>query len=570
MIFATSGKPFREWEFWVVFATLIAIYVVRGGDYPLVGEETRYARVAAEMEERHDWVVPRELGEPFLSRPPVLFWAMAGAGRLAGDINVVAIRAVSLAGVVATGLMIYLFGRTWLSRRGALLAALFWATFPELLTANRKAEADALFTFSVSACLFGWHAAYRRKWPPAALWLLGYALAAAATLVKGPQAPVCFAGTTWLFLAWRRDWRTLAHPGQLLGLAAFVGVISLWMVPYCRAEGFDAARRLWLNDSAARLHDGKTARDLAIHLLVYPLELVGCLLPWSLLLLAYLGRRRRAEPDTAAGHRTFLVIAAVVGFFPCWVTPGGMTRYFQPLYPALALLMAWPAQRLMEDGGSPPAWRLFWRVVAAAAAAECLAVVALAAAASAGAPIHSDMLRSWVQPLPVAACVAGLGVVAAAALWRAAAAPHVAPRAVVAYAAFIGFLAVTAGIDSARARAVPLETEVAALKATLPPGQPAYGVGVTHHRYVYYNRVIPRPSTPAELAALRPGDCVCVTGAPGQPFTLPVDWNVAGVFSMDRNKSPDPSQVVLVCQVVAPGTANACPANTVQIFPHRK
>ena len=46
-------------------------YFLRPSARFMVGEETRRGQVAVEMIESGDWIVPREQGDLFLSRPPL-------------------------------------------------------------------------------------------------------------------------------------------------------------------------------------------------------------------------------------------------------------------------------------------------------------------------------------------------------------------------------------------------------------------------------------------------------------------------------------------------------------------
>ena len=52
---------------------------------PFRGEEHRRVQVTAEMAARGDWVVPREQGQVFLSRPPLQQWVLAISGRVFPD-----------------------------------------------------------------------------------------------------------------------------------------------------------------------------------------------------------------------------------------------------------------------------------------------------------------------------------------------------------------------------------------------------------------------------------------------------------------------------------------------------
>src|SRR5262245_17430544 len=68
----------REAEVAGLCLLVVVAYFLRAGELPIRGEEPTRAQTAREMVERGDWLVPREQGEPFLIRPPLQFWVIAG------------------------------------------------------------------------------------------------------------------------------------------------------------------------------------------------------------------------------------------------------------------------------------------------------------------------------------------------------------------------------------------------------------------------------------------------------------------------------------------------------------
>ena len=63
--------------------------------------------------------------------------------------------------------IIYAYGRIFLTRRGALCAALAYATLGQVLQIGRLGESEALFSLLLASALLAWHAGYIRAWPPA-------------------------------------------------------------------------------------------------------------------------------------------------------------------------------------------------------------------------------------------------------------------------------------------------------------------------------------------------------------------------------------------------------------------
>ncbi len=78
---ASAARWWREWEFWAVLMLAGLIYCPRLGEPLPSGEEPRRGQVAREMIASGDWIVPRQQGLPFLSRPPLQNWAIGAAAQ---------------------------------------------------------------------------------------------------------------------------------------------------------------------------------------------------------------------------------------------------------------------------------------------------------------------------------------------------------------------------------------------------------------------------------------------------------------------------------------------------------
>ena len=197
---ATRPTWWRKPEVAVLIVLVIAAYFVRLNDLSMRGEEPRRAQVAFEILQRGDWVVPREQGDPFLSRPPLQNWLIAASSTLFGTREAWAVRFPSAVAMLFTTLMIYGYCRTRLTRVGALAAAAGFATFAELFTIGAQAETEMVFIALVSASLILWHWGQLSNWPATTTWIVSYSCMALGVLCKGPQPPVYFVGSVGLYL----------------------------------------------------------------------------------------------------------------------------------------------------------------------------------------------------------------------------------------------------------------------------------------------------------------------------------------------------------------------------------
>ena len=90
----------------------------------------------------------------------------------------------------------------------------------------------------------------------------------------------------------------------------------------------------WGHTSAARF-DYSNLWPVANHLLGYPWEILGCLLPWSPWLAAFLNRDFRRTLGAARDPAIFLAVAILVAFPTCWLAPqargaGRRARAYEP------------------------------------------------------------------------------------------------------------------------------------------------------------------------------------------------------------------------------------------------
>lgn len=552
----------RETHLWALLALVAAIYFSRVTQLTIRGEESRRARVACEMLETGDWIVPREQGRVFADRPPLANWTIAASMWTLGSYGALAVRLPTILATLLTTLLVYGYSRTFLSAAGALAAGAAYATFGQILQLGFLAETEATLTLLVGASLLVWHWGYSRRWPTGAVWVCGYALAGLAALTKGPQGPVYFLATTWLYLALRKDWRFLFSPWQLAGLTSAAALVAAWQIPLMRSVSVEDALKIWGHHATARF-DYSQVGMVARHLFEFPLEILGCLLPWSIWLAVFLRRRGRQAQPSASDNLLFLSLAIGVAFPTCWLAPQARGRYFMPLYPCFAPLVGLAIERAMlaacTDG-----LRQFWRRFQ-------IGVAATALAAAAGVGLATCLGRS-VSPLaqPVGfAIVYGVACLLICALaWQArdvAASDWRAPGAILATTAFLGltysgvFTNVLIGVSEDTA------SRVAALKKTIPPGEQLVSLGWAHHSFMYhYGQPVPRLDLPDVEGATGTEEGTVHTSATdrstAEDFTwfcfhrmrgqkmleLPFDWEPVAEISCDRNHHVEPKEKMVV------------------------
>jgi 4-amino-4-deoxy-L-arabinose transferase-like glycosyltransferase len=156
------------------------------GQFGLIGaDEPRYAQVAREMLERHDWITPVLNGHPWLEKPPLYYWQATLAYSLFG----VSDWAARIPSAIDASLMVvavYLFFRRFRSSL-EVDAALITASCAGVIGYARAASMDMALAAAFTVGMLSWWA-WRES--EKRIWLaLFYAAMALGMLAKGPVAP---------------------------------------------------------------------------------------------------------------------------------------------------------------------------------------------------------------------------------------------------------------------------------------------------------------------------------------------------------------------------------------------
>ncbi len=187
-----------------IFYGLVPIF--GGAGLGLVGaDEPRYAQVAREMLQRHDYITPMLWGQPWLEKPALYYWRAMFSFKEFGIHDWSArLPSASFAFVLVT--LIYLHIRRF-RRGGQLDAALITASCAGIISFARGASTDMQLAAPFCIGMLGWYAWYETD---SKFWLFDlYFFVGAATLAKGPVAPFMALAILFAFAALRREW---SHP----------------------------------------------------------------------------------------------------------------------------------------------------------------------------------------------------------------------------------------------------------------------------------------------------------------------------------------------------------------------
>lgn len=296
--------------------------------------EVRVALIAKEMLERGDYLVPRLNGARYYEKPPLMYWAVAGAYRVFG-VNEFAARFPAAVAYVGTVAVVFYLGLTLWGLRGACLAALIFLTTPAAYHLGRFVSLDALLTFSLSLSLVGLVRLFpldgregSRFWGPCLFWL-GAVLAALTKGLIGFVFPLATAGVAALCYRRRFSWRRL-RPG--LGLLVLAAVFLPWHLALAWRDP-DFVPYYLLNEHVYRFLNLRVPLDYErLSVPAFWAATALWFFPWSLLLPGLV--RRPPVPVTLP----LIFAGLVLGFFT--LSRCRLEYYGHPAYPALAGALA--------------------------------------------------------------------------------------------------------------------------------------------------------------------------------------------------------------------------------------
>ncbi|MEO6324380.1 MAG: phospholipid carrier-dependent glycosyltransferase [Thermoanaerobaculia bacterium] len=341
---------------WLRGLLLAALFllVVEPGRIPLFEpDEGRYAEIPREMLATGDLVSPRLNGVLYFEKPPLFYWSVAASFKLLG-LNEFAARVPTKLASAGLVLLTYLFARRRNGERVALLASLILATSTLVFALARITIIDPSLSLALAAAAFAFaafqehEASGDRKRAKRALYLL-HISCAAAVMLKGLIGIVLPGGAIliWALLVGRlRIVPRLFSPGPLTLFLALVvpwHVLVAWRNPdflnfYFIHEHFDRF--------AKREHrrEGSSLYFVAV--------ILGGFLPWTAFLprLAETWPGRRLAAWRKRPTEAFLWIWALLVFLFFSASHSKLIPYIEPIWPAIALLLALGMETARERG----------------------------------------------------------------------------------------------------------------------------------------------------------------------------------------------------------------------------
>lgn len=334
------------------------LFFIGLGRLPLLEpDEGRNAEVAREMISLHDWITPHYDTLPYLDKPAVFFWLVAGCFKVFG-LSELAARLPSALAALGTLLLIWLLARRMFDERSAWIAGLVFATSPLAMVFARVVIFDMTLAFLVTLTLAAFWLSHTAERPRRDLDCLMFAAAGIATITKGPVGFVLPLLTILVYAAVQRRFREMKRLAWPPGIALFLAVSLPWFIAVS-IRNPDFPRYAFWDESVLRFTTAHAHRGGSVFYYI-PVFLAG-FFPWSFALLfagvnRIRGWKRLREPG--AGPRAFLLAWALVTFVFFSFSHSKLPAYVLPAIPALALLMGDIWNREVKAGAASrrPDW----------------------------------------------------------------------------------------------------------------------------------------------------------------------------------------------------------------------
>jgi 4-amino-4-deoxy-L-arabinose transferase-like glycosyltransferase len=303
--------------------------------FGLVGaDEPRYAQVAREMFQRHDWITPTLYGNVWLEKPVLYYWGAIVSYKIFG----VSDWAARLPGpVFATAMMAFVYFWTRRFRNGAQLDAMVMTACTAFVFAfARAASMDILLVAPLSIGLLAWWAFYetgKRGWLA-----LFYAAIAIGTLAKGPVAVALAAMIILVFVALRREWPVVVRTLWLPGILIFCVIALPW---YVAAQHVNPSffREFFIQHNLDRFATNRFQHKQ--HIWYYVPVLLAATLPWTVFVFVALARGVKMLRESKGNAlMAFLSIWVLVPFVFFSISQSKLPGYILPSIVPCGLLIA--------------------------------------------------------------------------------------------------------------------------------------------------------------------------------------------------------------------------------------
>ncbi len=327
------------------FIFALALHLAGTWILPLVDrDETWYAEVSREMNQRDDYTVAYYNNTFWLEKPPMLYWGQSLAYKVFGS-NEFGARFPGALASALTALVIFGFCARLYGQKIAWRAAFAFTLCLEMIIFGKAGVTDMpAVLFVTLAAWAGWElvgattpgAVSKTGW-----WWIFYASLAAIFLAKGPLAILPVGGLA-VYWFWTRVPGFFSALKFVRGFLVTGVLVALWFVPAV-IDTHGEYLRVFIGQQvfqrSVKPMDGHGASNLIMYIVTLPFYLVTAFVlffPWSIYFPAAFRRLRKERLPADI----YLVSGILVTFTIFSLVRTKLPHYTLPAYPLLACAIA--------------------------------------------------------------------------------------------------------------------------------------------------------------------------------------------------------------------------------------
>jgi 4-amino-4-deoxy-L-arabinose transferase-like glycosyltransferase len=349
-----SSKNFIKSPYLLLFLALFLFFpafMINLEDQPIIEDEAIRSLVAFEMYKSGDYITPTIGGDPYLRKPPLYNWFIAGSFGIFGNYSETAIRFPMVISLLLFSLTIFFIVRKEFGDRMGILNALIFITLGRiLLYESLHGLIDIAFSWLTYLFFMLSYTLFRRK-QYLSLFLAAYLITAITWLMKGIPALV-FTGISLLvlFISYKQ-FKMLFNWRHFAGIGLFLALLSAYYFVYFTINNLSPEKLF------GTLFEQTTRRtvvrygilDTIQHLFMFPVEMLYHFLPWTILTLALFAHGMLKKIWSSAFLRYNILILAF-NIIVYWTSPEVYPRYILMLVPLYFTVVSYAYTDLREQG----------------------------------------------------------------------------------------------------------------------------------------------------------------------------------------------------------------------------
>jgi len=325
-------------------------FMINLNDQPVIEDEAIRSLVAFEMYKSDDYITPTMGGDPYLRKPPLYNWLIAGSFAMFGNYSEFTIRFPMLMSLLLFALTIFIILKKELGTKMGILNALIYLTLGRIiLYESLHGLIDITFSwltylfFMLSYILF-------RKKQFLMLFVLAYLITSVTWLMKGLPALVFLGISLLVLFISQKQFRMLFNWRHFVGIFILIVILGAYYFSYFRLNEITPEQLF------TTLFEQTTRRTIVRyglletvqHLFVFPIDMLYHFLPWSILTLALFARGMIRKIWT---HPFLRYNILILGFniIVYWTSPEVYPRYILMLVPLYFTVISYAYMQLKDS-----------------------------------------------------------------------------------------------------------------------------------------------------------------------------------------------------------------------------